>query len=83
MRIATVPRPLSHDPSEVADVLRDEIFDLCVASASEGAACVILGGGPLAGLSGTLGPKCPVPLVDGTQAAIAQLRHLERPYGRG
>lgn len=74
MRIAAVPRPLSHDPSEVADLLFEELRDLCLSTASEGAGCIILGGGPLAGLAGRLAPTFPVPLIDGTQAAIAQLR---------
>ena len=82
IRIAAVPRPLSHDAAEVADLLRAELLDLCLACAAEGADCIILGGGPLAGLAGSLGPGCPVPLIDGTQAAIAQLRHLDRPSSR-
>jgi allantoin racemase len=76
MRIAAVPRPLSHDPAEVADLLFDELRALCLSCVSEGAGCIILGGGPLAGLAGRLRPICPVPLIDGTQAAIAQLRSL-------
>lgn len=77
-RIATVPRPLSHDPAEVADVLFDELRELCLSCASEGTGCIILGGGPLAGLAGRIGRSCPVPLVDGTQAAIAQLQSLRQ-----
>ena len=77
-RIATVPRPLSHDPAEVAEVLFDELRELCLSAASEGAGCIILGGGPLAGLAGRIGRSCPVPLVDGTQAAIAQLRSIRQ-----
>lgn len=76
--IAAVPRPLSHDPSDVADVLFDEIRGLCLRSVSEGAGCIILGGGPLAGLAGRLEPGFPIPIVDGTQAAIAQLRRPGR-----
>jgi Asp/Glu/hydantoin racemase len=76
IRIAFLPRPLSHDPSEVADLLSEELRDLCLLCATEGAGCIILGGGPLAGLADRLAPNCPVPLVDGTQAAIAQLRSL-------
>jgi Asp/Glu/hydantoin racemase len=83
IRIAAVPGPLSHDAAEVADLLRAELLDLCLSCAAEGADCIILGGGPLAGLAGSLGPSCPVPLVDGTQAAIAQLRHLEKLTSRG
>lgn len=73
-RIAAVPRPLSHDPAEVADRLFEELRELCLSTMSEGIDCIILGGGPLAGLAGRLGPSCPIPLIDGTQAAIAQLR---------
>lgn len=73
-RIASVPRALAHDPSDVADLLFDDLRDLCNACAKEGVESVILGGGPLAGLSGRIGRRCPVPLIDGTQAAVAQLR---------
>jgi allantoin racemase len=76
IRIAAVPRPLSHDPAEVADLLCDELGALCLSCVSEGAGSIILGGGPLAGLAGRLSPICPVPLIDGTQAAITQLRSL-------
>ena len=74
MPVAAVPRPLSHDPADVADALRPELLDLCLSCAARGAACIILGGGPLAGLAATLQPACPVPLIDGTRAAIDQLR---------
>ena len=77
-QIAAVPRPLSHDPAKVADLLFDELRELCLTSVSEDTACIIIGGGPLAGLAGRLRPSCPVPLVDGTQAAIAQLRSLRQ-----
>ena len=36
----------------------------------DGAEVVILAGGPLAGLAPVLQPQVPVPLVDGTQAAV-------------
>ncbi len=36
----------------------------------DGAECVILAGGPLAGLAPVLQPEVPVPLVDGTAAAV-------------
>ncbi len=81
-RIAAVPGPLVHDPAEVADLLREDLRDLCIACASEGADSIILGGGPLAGLSETLQPGCPVPLIDGTRAAIAQLRQRNRRHLR-
>jgi len=74
LRVAAVPRPLAHDPAEVADLLFEELRDLCISCASEGANSVILGGGPLAGLAARIGAACPVPLIDGTRAAVAQLR---------
>jgi allantoin racemase len=76
LHISAVPRPLSHNPSEVADLLFDDLRELCRSAVSEGTSCIILGGGPLAGLAGRLGHSCPVPLIDGTQAAISQLRGL-------
>jgi Asp/Glu/hydantoin racemase len=47
---------------------------LCRACAAKGAQSIVLGGGPLAGLAARIAPHCPVPVIDGTQAAIARLR---------
>lgn len=74
LRIATPPDPLRHDPAEIAEALFDELLDLCRDCAAEGAVSIVLGGGPLAGLATRIAPHCPVPLIDGTQAAIAQMR---------
>jgi allantoin racemase len=74
LRIATVPHPLAHDPAEVADLLFDDLRDLCLSCAAEGADSIVMGGGPLAGIAARIAPQCDVPVIDGTQAAIARLR---------
>lgn len=59
------------DPGRVAEDRRDMILELCRASIEQdGAEVVILAGGPLAGLAPVLAPHVPVPLVDGTAAAV-------------
>ncbi len=61
----------SGDPGRVADERRDLLLDLIRQSVEEdGAESVILAGGPLAGLAPVLQPHVPVPLVDGTAAAV-------------
>lgn len=74
LRVAALQEPLRCDPAEVADILFEPLADLCVTCAREGADSIVLGGGPLAGLAGRIAPLCPVPVIDGTQEAIAQLR---------
>ena len=81
-RVATLPGPLQHDPVEIADVLLQPLTDLCIACAVEPVTSIVLGGGPLAGVAARIGPACPVPLIDGTQAAIAQLRERVCPEPR-
>jgi Asp/Glu/hydantoin racemase len=59
------------DPGRVAEERRDMIVELCRASIEQdGAEVVILAGGPLAGLAPVIAPHVPVPLVDGTAAAV-------------
>ncbi len=72
--IVSPPGPLRHDPADVADSLGLAILDLCRACAVDGAQSVVLGGGPLAGLAHRLQDRCPIPVIDGTQAAVRQLR---------
>ncbi|MBL6458566.1 aspartate/glutamate racemase family protein [Belnapia sp. T6] len=63
--------PFSGDPGRVAEERRDLLITLCrEAVEQDGAEVVILAGGPLAGLAPVLQPHLPVPLVDGTQAAV-------------
>lgn len=74
LRVAALPEPLRHDPAEIAEALFAPLASLCRACAAEGAQAIVLGGGPLAGLAAQIAPQCPVPVIDGTQAAIQQMR---------
>lgn len=63
--------PFSGDPGRVAEERLDLLAALCAESVEQdGAEAVILAGGPLAGIAPLLQPRLPVPLVDGTQAAV-------------
>lgn len=74
LQVASPPDALTHDPAEVADALHDQLRQLCLDCAAGGARSIVLGGGPLAGLAARIAPFCPVPVIDGTQAAITRLR---------
>ncbi|WP_223423806.1 aspartate/glutamate racemase family protein [Tateyamaria pelophila] len=78
MEVAAVPGPLTHAAGEVADALAEHMSVLCRACAANGAQSIVLGGGPLAGLAHRIQPGCPVPVIDSTQSAIKQLRHIHR-----
>ncbi len=68
------------DPGTVQDRYGDALLALCLKAASRGAHSIVVGGGPLAGLAGDLAKDCPIPLIDGTQAAINIIRAvLHRP----
>ena len=65
----------------------DSLADVAVAAVHEacrrGAGAVLLGGGPLAGLAVRIAGQVPVPLVDGTVAAVHQaLALLAQPRQR-
>lgn len=63
--------PFAGDPGRVAEERAELLVALCRQSVEEdGAEAVILAGGPLAGLAPLLAPRVPVPLVDGTAAAV-------------
>jgi len=63
--------PFAGDPGTVAETRAELIIELCRRSVEEdGAEVVILAGGPLAGLAPLIAPRVPVPLVDGTAAAV-------------
>jgi Asp/Glu/hydantoin racemase len=63
------------DPGEIQVKLGSQLLDLCKHSAREDRVnSIVLGGGPLAGLAARLQPEVPVPVIDGTTAAIATLR---------
>lgn len=62
-------------PGAIQDELHAPLRQLCIAAAAEpDVASIVLGGGPLAGLAARLQPHVPVPIIDGTTAAIALLR---------
>mgnify|MGYP006272877111 FL=1 len=62
------------DPSTVQERCADGLARLSREMAEAGAASIVLGGGPLAGLARTIGPAVPVPVIDGVQAAVGLLR---------
>jgi Asp/Glu/hydantoin racemase len=73
MHMATGPVP--DDPGDIREVFAPQILALCQASArDDGVDSIVLGGGPLAGLAARVQPRVPVPVIDGTTAAIATLR---------
>jgi len=72
--VVTPNAPLIGDAADVADTRFAALASLCTTCATAGARCVVLGGGPLAGLAARIAPLCPVPIIDGTQEAIAQMR---------
>ncbi|MCV3273444.1 aspartate/glutamate racemase family protein [Roseobacter sinensis] len=74
LRVAALEDPLQGDPADVAETLFAPLAALCATCARDGARSIVLGGGPLAGLASRIAPECPVPVIDGTQEAIAQLR---------
>ncbi len=76
MGVAAVPGRDPGDPGTVQDRLGAEMTDLCRDMQARGAACIVLGGGPLAGLARRIGPLLRIPVIDGTQAAIGLIRAM-------
>ncbi|MGK7862014.1 aspartate/glutamate racemase family protein [Falsiroseomonas sp. E2-1-a4] len=65
------------DPGLVAEERAELLVDLCRQSVEQdGAEAVILAGGPLAGLAPVIADRVPVPLVDGTAAAVRMAEAL-------
>ncbi len=62
------------DPATVQERYHSELAALCVDMEKRGASSIVMGGGPLAGLAARLSTRVSVPLIDGTQAAIMQIR---------
>lgn len=79
--IQSIPGPLAHDPAKVADALAEPLLALCLDCVARGARGIVLGGGPIAGLASRLQPQCPVPIIDGTQTAVLQLRRQLEDHG--
>jgi len=74
LQVASLETAFAGDPAEIADLLAAPLAMLCKTCARDGAQSIVLGGGPLAGLARRIAPDCPVPVIDGTQEAITQLR---------
>lgn len=72
--ISCVPGENFGDPGTVQHRYRDKLAALCAQMHRRGAASIVMGGGPLAGLAPQLARDCPVPVIDGTQAAINLMR---------
>ncbi|TVR45422.1 MAG: hypothetical protein EA386_12380 [Rhodobacteraceae bacterium] len=73
--IHTVEGASWDDPGEIQVHLEAQLLRLCQTSARQDrVSSIVLGGGPLAGLAARLQPQVPVPVIDGTAAAIATLR---------
>jgi allantoin racemase len=63
------------DPGDIQVRFAPQLLELCQMSArADNVGSIVLGGGPLAGLAARLQAEVPVPVIDGTTAAIATLR---------
>jgi allantoin racemase len=71
------------DPGTVQARYRGQLAELCAQMSRRGAASIVLGGGPLAGLARLLSADCPVPVIDGTQAAVNLMRTIIAPSAQG
>lgn len=62
------------DPGAIQDQMHDRLVAACHRAADDGGASLILGGGPLAGFAGRIASAVPLPVIDGTAAAIHIMR---------
>lgn len=64
------------DAATVQHRFRAELVEHCVQMQARGARSIVMGGGPLAGFAQTVSDLLPIPVIDGTQTAIAQMRDI-------
>jgi Asp/Glu/hydantoin racemase len=64
------------DPGTVQSRYAEELGQLCEEMVRRGARSIVMGGGPMSGFAARLAPDCPLPLIDGTVAAINILRSV-------
>ncbi len=64
------------DAATVQQRFHKELFDQCLAMQERGVRSIVMGGGPLAGFAQTVSGALRIPVIDGTQAAISQLRAI-------
>ncbi|SIS64624.1 Asp/Glu/hydantoin racemase [Roseivivax lentus] len=81
--ISHVPVADFGDPGTVQHRFRAELAALCAQMHAKGAASIVMGGGPLAGLAPVLARDCPVPVIDGTRAAINLIRSVAVDHAEG
>jgi allantoin racemase len=68
------------DPGAIQVELHDRLLSVCRDAMADGGDAIVLGGGPLAGLAGRIAPEIPMPVIDGTAAAVHLLRAIvQRP----
>lgn len=72
--IRAVADPGELNPATVQDDVFDALLALCRSAEGNGAASLVMGGGPLAGLARRIAPHVAVPVIDGTVAAVQLLR---------
>lgn len=64
------------DAATVQHRFHAELVGHCVQMHERGARSIVMGGGPLAGFAQSVSGLLPIPVIDGTQAAIAQMREI-------
>ncbi|MFK7763730.1 MAG: aspartate/glutamate racemase family protein [Roseobacter sp.] len=74
--ISYLPSTDFGDPATVQQRYHADLAALCHEMQNRGAASIVMGGGPLAGLASRLSSEISIPLIDGTQAAIEMIRSL-------
>jgi len=67
------------DPARIGEALVEPLAELCAQAQADGGAAIVLGGGPLAGLSAAIAPRLRIPVIDGVVAAVALQRALVTP----
>lgn len=64
------------DPGTIQVELFDRLVEVCRQAVNDGEEALVFGGGPLAGLAGRIGMNFPIPVIDGTVAAVHMMRAL-------
>jgi len=75
-RILAVRDSATFDAAHVQVTRFEAMNALCADCAHDPINSIILGGGPLAGLSSKLTPVSGIPIIDGTQAAVGLIRSM-------
>lgn len=73
-RIEAVSNPAAFDAATVQTDRFEAIQAICLQCTQEPITSIVMGGGPLAGLSSRINMPSGLPVIDGTQAAVGILR---------